>query len=147
MVEQLQLVSPLAALVLFAVWAMLLVITIGTWRFTQFLTGTVPKGGFNPGAPHGSDAYWRVNRAHLNAVENLPIFATMVLTGVALNVDAASFQLLANVVLLARVAQSLVHISSGAPLAVLIRFSFYLVQVFSMLAMAAIMLPATGFLR
>lgn len=137
-------VSPLAALILFAVWAMLLVITIGVWRFTQFLTGTVPKGGFNPGTQHGSDAYWRVNRAHLNAIENLPIFGAIVLGGVYLNVQEPLFQTLANVVLGARIVQSLIHISSGAQLMILLRFTFYLIQVLSMLAMAAIVLPAAG---
>jgi uncharacterized MAPEG superfamily protein len=135
---------PLVTLILFAVWTLLLVITIGTWRFTQFLTGTVPKGGFNPGAPHGSDAYWRVNRAHLNAVENLPIFAVVVFSGVYLSVQNPMFETLANVVLGARFVQSLIHISSGAQLMVLLRFTFYLIQVLSMLAMAAMVLPAAG---
>lgn len=140
----LPLFPPLATLILFAVWALLLVITIGVWRFTQFLTGTVPQGGFNPGAPHGSDAYWRVNRAHLNAVENLPIFGAVVLSGVVLNIQDPLFQTLANVVLAARVVQSVIHVSSGAQLMVLLRFTFYLIQVLSMLAMAAIVLPAAG---
>lgn len=142
--SELPLVSPIAALVLFAVWSMLLVSTIGVWRVTQVVTGTVPKGGFNPGAPHGGDAYWRLNRAHINAAENLPVFATVVLSGVFLQVGDPLFQLLANVVIVARIAQSLIHVSSGAQPVVLMRFTAYLVQVLSMLAMAAIDLNAAG---
>jgi len=140
----LPLISPAAALVLFAVWAMLLVTGIGLWRVTQVITGTVPKGGFNPGTPHGGDAYWRLNRAHMNTLENLPIFATVVLSGVYLQVQDPLFQLLANVVIVARVAQSLIHVSSGAQPVVLLRFTAFLVQTLSMLTMAAIDLNAAG---
>ena len=140
----LPLIPPVAALILFAVWAMLLVVTIGVWRVTQVITGTVPKGGFNPGTPHGGDAYWRLNRAHMNTLENLPIFATVVLGGVYLQVQDPLFQLLANVVIAARVAQSLIHVSSGAQPVVLMRFTAFLVQTLSMLTMAAIDLNAAG---
>ena len=140
----LPILPPLAALVLFAVWAMLLVSTIGLWRLTQALTGTVPKGGFVPGAPHGSDAYWRLNRAHMNAVENLPIFGAVVLSGVALNVQDALFQTLPTIVILARVAQTLIHVSSGAAIVVLFRFTAYLIQVIAMLTMAFCVLTAAG---
>lgn len=140
----LPLISPIAALVFFAVWAMLLVTSIGLWRLSLAITGAVPKGGFTSGAPHGGDAYWRVNRAHMNAVENLPIFATVVLSGLYLQVQEPLFQTLANVVIVARVAQTLIHISSGAQPVVLMRFTAYLVQVVSMLVMAVIDLKATG---
>lgn len=142
--SELPLVSPVAALVLFAVWAMLLVTSIGVWRVTQVITGSVPAGGFKPGAPHGTDAYWRLNRAHANAVENLPIFATVVISGMLLQVEDPLFVLLANVVIVARVAQSLIHISSGSAPVTLMRFTAFLVQVLSMFTMAAIDLNAAG---
>ena len=138
-------ISPIAALVLFAVWALLLVVSIGIWRVGQLLTGSVPKGGFTPGAQHGTDAYWRLNRAHANAVENLPIFGAVVLGGIALNVGDPMFQTLATIVLLARVAQSLIHISSGLQIVTLMRFTAYLVQVVCMLGLAVIDLRAAGF--
>ncbi len=135
---------PLTALILFAVWSLLLVSTIGIWRVTQLLTGRVPKGGFTPGAPHGGDAYWRLNRAHMNSVENLPVFGAIALSGVVLQVQDALFLTLPTVVIAARVVQSLVHIASGTQFAILIRFSFYLVQVLCMLAMAGCILATTG---
>ena len=140
----LPILPPLTALILFAVWSLLLVSTIGIWRVSQLLTGRVPKGGFTPGAPHGGDAYWRMNRAHMNSVENLPVFGALVLSGVALQVQDALFLMLPTVVIAARVAQSLVHIASGTQFAILIRFSFYLVQVLCMFAMAGCILATTG---
>ena len=85
--SELPILPPLTALILFAVWSLLLVSTIGIWRVSQLLTGRVPKGGFTPGAPHGGDAYWRMNRAHMNSVENLPVFGALVLSGVVLQVQ------------------------------------------------------------
>ena len=137
--------SPIAALVLFAAWGLLLVICIGTWRLGLALSGNAPKGGFTPGSPHGSDAYWRLNRAHLNVVENLPFFGAIVLGGAVLGDPSLVFQQLANVVLLARVVQTIIHVASGSQIAILLRFSAYLVQVFSMLAMAAMVLQSNGF--
>jgi hypothetical protein len=80
----------------------------------------------------------------MNTLENLPIFATVVLSGVYLQVQDPLFQLLANVVIVARVAQSLIHVSSGAQPVVLLRFTAFLVQTLSMLTMAAIDLNAAG---
>jgi uncharacterized MAPEG superfamily protein len=137
--------TPIAALLLFAVWGLLLVICIGSWRLGLALSGKAPKGGFTPGSPHGSDTYWRLNRAHLNVVENLPFFGVIVLGGEFLSVQAPLFQQLANIVLLARLAQTIIHVASGSQAAILMRFSAYLVQVFSMLFMASIVLQSAGF--
>jgi uncharacterized MAPEG superfamily protein len=136
--------SPIASLVLFAVWGLLLVISIGTWRLAMAVSGNVPQGGFNPGTPHGGAAYWRLNRAHMNVVENLPFFGAIVLGGMIANVQEPNFQMLASIVLLARIAQTIIHVTSGAQVAILLRFTAYLVQVFSMLGMAAMVLQATG---
>ena len=143
--DSLPVISPVAALVLFAIWTILLVTLIGVWRVGQLLTGSVPQGGFKPGTQHGSDTYWRLNRAHMNAVENLPIFATVVLAGLVLGVQDPMFQTLATVVLIARVAQSLIHISSGLQAVIMLRFMAYLVQVVAMLGLAVIDLKASGF--
>lgn len=142
--DALPVIPPLAALVLFALWTIVLVSLIGIWRVSQLLTGTVPKGGFNPGVQHGGDMYWRLNRAHMNAVENLPVFGTLVLAGVALGVQDPMFQMLATVVLLARVAQSLIHVSSGLQVVIMVRFMMYLVQIAAFVGLAMIDLRAAG---
>jgi uncharacterized MAPEG superfamily protein len=135
---------PLAALLLFAVWGLLLVISIGMWRLVQVATQGKGPGDFPAGTPHGSDAYWRLNRAHLNVSENLPFFGAVVLAGAYLQVQDLAFQVLPSVVLYARVAQSLIHVASGSRLAVTLRFICYLVQVLSILAMAAVILQSAG---
>lgn len=142
---ELALFTPIVALLLFAVWPLLLVMCIGLWRLALGSAGQIPPGGFPSGTPHGSDAYWRLNRAHLNTVENLPIFGALVLAGLHLQLAEPLFQTLTNVVVMARVGQTLTHLVSGSLPAVLVRFSFYVVQVLSMLAIAGLCLHAAGF--
>jgi uncharacterized MAPEG superfamily protein len=135
---------PLVALVLFAVWGLLLVIAIGVTRLAQVVTQGKGPGDCPAGTPHGSDTYWRLNRAHLNVTENLPFFGALVLSGLYLQVQGFAFEVLPSLILYARVAQSLIHVASGSRLAVTLRFTCYLVQVLSMLAMAAVILKAAG---
>lgn len=136
--------SPLAALVLFAVWGLLLVVSIGVSRMTQVIMQGKGPADFPAGTPHGGDTYWRLNRAHLNVTENLPFFAALVLSGTYLQVQDFAFQVLPSLILYARIAQSLIHVASGSRLAVSLRFTCYLVQVLAMLAMAAVILKAAG---
>jgi uncharacterized MAPEG superfamily protein len=84
---------------------------------------------FASGVPHGGDAYWRLNRAHLNCLENLPIFATVVLVATVAGIRAAILDTLARTFLAARVGQTLAHVSSGGVVAVNVRFTFFVVQV------------------
>lgn len=135
---------PLVALVLFAVWGLLLVIAIGLSRPVQVVTQGKGPGDFPAGTPHGSDAYWRLNRAHLNVTENLAFFGVLVLSGLYMQVQGFAFEVLPSLILYARIVQSLIHIVSGSRMAVTLRFICYLVQVLSMLAMAAVILKASG---
>ena len=52
---------------------------------------------FPASVPHGSDRYWRLNRAHLNCLEFLPMFAAVVLTGAVLGVTEGTVATLAEV--------------------------------------------------
>jgi len=123
----------LYCLVAFAAWACLLVTAIACARTFQVLTGKKRANEFPGGVQHGGDMYWRLNRAQVNTVENLPIFATLVLTAHLLHVDVT---LLAKIVIGARVAQSLIHISSGGVMAVTLRFTAYVIQVACFVVMA-----------
>jgi len=117
------------ALLGFVLWTMLLVmVTIGLPRITAVLSKRAPANSFNPNVPHGSERYQRSMRAHINCVENLPIFATLVLLGTSVGVPGSFFQLVAFAVLPARMLQSAVHIASGRNRAVLVRFVFFTVQ-------------------
>ena len=140
----LPIIPPVAALVLFAVWAMLLVVSIGIWRTSLVFVGQAKANSFPSGTQHGGDLYWRLNRAHLNAIENLPIFAVLVLSGAYLQVQSVSFQILPSLILYARVAQSLIHIASGSPIAVTLRFLAYGVQLISMFILAYVIGQAAG---
>jgi uncharacterized MAPEG superfamily protein len=119
---------PLLCLIGFAAWGVLLVLAIGAVRVIQVLTGKKRPNEFPGGVPHGGDSYWRLNRAHVNTMENLPIFASLVLVGTVARVATPSFETLPVVVLGARLAQSAFHISSGRSLVVNFRFTAYLTQ-------------------
>jgi uncharacterized MAPEG superfamily protein len=125
------------ALLGFTVWTIALVIGgIGATRIKLVLTKQARANSFDPRVPHGSERYQRSMRAHLNCVENLPIFAALVLLGTAHSMTDWHFQTAALAVLPARVLQSSVHIASGRNRAVLARFVFFSVQLICFLVMA-----------
>jgi hypothetical protein len=80
------------------------------------------------GVPHGSDAYWRVNRAHANAVENLVLVVPVFWLFYAVARPSPTVAWLPAIALGARIVQSLAHLSSGASPAVAVRFSGLMVQ-------------------
>ena len=134
--------SPLGCVVAFALWALVLVCVLAVVRGALVLTGRKRATEFPAGVQHGGDAYWRLNRAHLNTLENLPIFAALVLAGVAAHASSPLFRTLPQVIVGARVMQSLVHLSSGRAIAINVRFTFFLVQVVSMFMLAVEVLRA-----
>jgi uncharacterized MAPEG superfamily protein len=124
----------------FAVWTMLLVVVgIGLPRVTAIHRREASPSSFNPAVPHGSERYQRCMRAHLNCVENLPIYASLVLLGTVLSVPGMLFQVAALMVLPARIGQSLSHISSGRSRVVVVRFYFYVVQLVGFALMAGLL--------
>ena len=120
--------TPLWCLVGFAAWSIALVLSIGAVRVGRVLAGKQQANSFASGTPHGGDRYWRLNRAHLNSVENLPIFATLVLVGHVAGLHAGGYATAAVCVVCARVVQSIVHVSSNANLAVNLRFTAFCIQ-------------------
>ena len=119
----------------YTLWALLLVGTVAIWRAARVLKGEALANAFPSGQPHGSRRYWRLNRAHLNCVENLPIFAAVVLSGHLIGMTEPMFGVFSLVILAGRIAQSVIHVASGSPHAVQARFTAYLVQWACMLAM------------
>ena len=121
---------PVFMLLGFAAWTIgLLATTIGLYRWALIFSGRAPINGFRADQPEGAEWYKRAMRAHANCIENLPVFAAIVL---ALHVSGtggpvADFASIG--VLPARIMQSLVHVclpQTGAVVAG--RFSFLLVQ-------------------
>ena len=128
--------TPIYALMGFVFWTVFLVLAIGAARAAQVFGGKMAANAFPSGQQHGGDMYWRLNRAHMNCVENLALFAAVVLAGHVTGLTSGTFATLAEVYVFARVAQSLVHISSGSVMAVNARFGCFLVQVVCLLTMA-----------
>lgn len=135
-----ELSTPLTALVLYALWAMALVVGIALWRIAMVAKDGADPTTFPAGQKHGPDQYWRLNRAHLNTVENLPIFGAIILAGALAGHSTGMFGTLAVVTVSARIVQSLLHISSNAPMVVNLRFASLLVQIVCQVWMAAIIL-------
>ena len=119
---------PFWCLLGFLGWTLALLLALGAARGVPVLLGRVRANEFPSGVPHGSERYWRLNRAHLNCLENLPIFASLVLLAHLAGFASPTFDVLACAVLAARVGQSSVHLLSGSHAAVLARFSFFSVQ-------------------
>ena len=133
---------PVLMLVGFAAWTVLLLLaTVGVYRWNRILTGRVPIGGFRADRVEGADWYLRAMRAHANCVENLPVFGAIVFGLYAGNVAGALVNGLAVAVLVARIMQSLVHVSFVQTNAVAsVRFGFFTVQIVSFLWLTGILL-------
>ncbi|HEY1612970.1 MAG TPA: MAPEG family protein [Rhizomicrobium sp.] len=141
-----QFVAPASidALIFYALWAIALVLMVAADRTLLVLRGQAKIDSFTPGAPHGSDSYWRINRAHINTVENLPVFAAIVLSGWVVGQETLMFGRLATIVVVARIVQSLVHIASGKPRAIQLRFAALAVQIACEIWMAMLVLRTGG---
>jgi len=131
---------PVLALLGFAVWTLLVLFgSVGVYRWSHILLRGARLTDFPADAPEGADWYKRAMRAHANCVENLPVFAAIVVAIVATGVQSPALDTLALVVLAARVAQSLVHVSLEQSQAVTaVRFAFFLPPALAMLAMAGL---------
>lgn len=133
---------PIATLLGFAAWTLLLLLgTVGIWRWARILTGRMKLTEFPADQPHGSTGYRRAIRAHANCIENLPVFASIVLVLEVTATGSLLVDQLCVVILAARLAQSLVHITfSETSLFIGIRFSFFLVQILAMLTLIGLIL-------
>jgi len=129
---------PVWVLLGFAVWTLLLLLgTVGVYRWSRILTGRVPIRDFKADAVEGDDWYKRAMRAHANCVENLPVLAAIVVALQASGTTGRSVDGAALLVLAARIPQSLVHVcfvQNNA--AVSVRFAFFLPQILACLYLA-----------
>lgn len=130
----------------FATWTVLLMLaTIGIYRWSRILTGRVPIGNFRADQVEGADWYKRSMRAHANCIENLPIFGAIVFALYIGNVANATVNVLAVTILAARIMQSLVHVSLVQTNTVVsVRFGFFFVQIVSYLWLIAIIVANLG---
>jgi uncharacterized MAPEG superfamily protein len=121
----------------FATWTVLLLMgTVGIYRWVEILRGRKRIGAFPSDQVEGDDWYRRSMRAHANCIENLPVFGAIVLALYASGVAGPAVDRLSMAVLAARVVQSTVHVSHAQTDAfVSVRFSFFCVQLVAFLAL------------
>ena len=124
----------------YVLWTIVLAIIVVSARGLAVLNGTCAVNEFKSGVPHGSDRYWQLNRVHMNAVENLPLFGAVVLAGVVTGADTATFLNVAWLAAFARIAQSTIHMISTSKIAVWLRVTAFSVQLGSFGVMAILVL-------
>ncbi|MBA1148813.1 MAPEG family protein [Ectothiorhodospiraceae bacterium WFHF3C12] len=136
---------PVLVLLLFAGWTLLsMVVTVGSYRWARILTGTNELVEFSEYRIEGRPWYKRALRAHANCVENLPVYGAIVLAIIATGAGGAILDVLAVVFIIARVAQTSVHVAfDHSNVAGATRFAFYLVQVICMVWMGIVVAGET----
>ncbi|MDH5737085.1 MAG: MAPEG family protein [Gammaproteobacteria bacterium] len=124
------------ALTGFTLWTILLTLLLVGIRGYNSNNGA--KIALNNFSPTGSDMPGfgqRVTRAHLNCLESLPVFASLVLVA-GLTGQLGMMESTVMIVLYARLAQSIVHMISTSVPMVLIRALLFALQVLLMLCYA-----------
>jgi uncharacterized MAPEG superfamily protein len=119
--------NSLIALLGFAAWTLLLLGSIAMLRSYYTLIGERRANGFAVSGEDVSHFSGRLCRAHANCYENLPAF-TAIIAVAALSGNAAITDPLALWLLAARIAQTTTHLISTRNRAVILRFSFLMVQ-------------------
>lgn len=120
--------SPSAlALVGYVAWTVFLAMWILGFRTWLTLSKQRRANDFKPSGEDVSPFSGRLCRAHANCYENLAIFASLILIAMVTGNDAITDPL-ARWVLTARVAQSLVHLTSTSEIAVSLRAGLFIVQ-------------------
>ena len=131
---------PMWMLLGFSTWTLLLLMaTVGVYRWVRILFLNVPIASFQSDQLEGEDWYRRGTRAHANCVENLPVFGVIVFVISALGIDGPAVNDLSIIVLIARVCQSLVHVAHvQTNTFVAVRFAFFFVQLVCFLVLMVI---------
>jgi uncharacterized MAPEG superfamily protein len=126
---------PLSTLLGFALWTLIILMaTVGVHRWSLILRGRAQIHAFPPDASSGPDWYRRATRAHLNCIENLPVYASIVVVLSQVGVDGRFVDALCCIVLVARIFQTSVHVGFEQTARVVsVRFGFFTIQLVSML--------------
>lgn len=116
------------ALLLFAGWTLVLMFLYVGRRVVLVLAMKKPANSWIRGQPNDDPPFIvRAHHAHLNALENLPVFAAIVLSALALG-KASVVDPVAPYVLYARLAQSAIHLMGTSHWLVFIRANFLVIQ-------------------
>jgi len=140
--------TALWTVIAFAAWTLLIMgFGIGTRRWYSILFGRAELTSFPGDTPHGDVAYRRVVRAHANCIENLPVYAAIVLSAEALSVVPAYMDALAVGVIACRIVQSSIHmLLPETNRTVAVRFSFFFAQ-YAAMSWMIVSIAALGIAR
>ena len=121
-------------LVAFAAWTLLVLMAgVGIQRWYLIISRQAAMASFPGDVPHGSPAYRRAVRAHANCVENLPVYAAIVLAAEVAHLIPPHMDQLALVVIVCRIVQSCIHmLLPETNSTVAVRFTFFCVQYVAM---------------
>lgn len=118
----------LQALIGFTAWTLLLVLVIFAWRGIEIVINGKKADSWTRGKDVAAPGLIRrIEHAHVNCLENLPIFAVIVLAAAAMGKSAVT-EPYAMVVLYARLAQSLTHMVGVSHWLVMLRATFWAIQ-------------------
>ena len=122
----------------FAVWTLMILCgTIGIYRWSMILAGRAKVSHWRADELQGDDRYRRAMRAHMNCVENLPVYAAIVVCMTAAGANGPLVDLLSVVLLAARILQTTTHVAFRQNDRVAsMRFGFFFVQVLCLSVMA-----------
>src|SRR5690606_34060281 len=99
-------IKPLIVYVAWTVFVGILVISI---RTAKVLMGKKKSNEFPAWEKHGEGFYWRLQRSHVNCLENLPIFATLCIISVMTIMNNATFTSIAWIAVGGRLFQTFSH--------------------------------------
>ena len=131
---------PVLVLLAFAAWTLLTLFgSVGVYRWSRILTGRACIAEWRADLPQGSEWYQRAMRAHMNCVENLPVYAAIVVALVATSVQSLAIDGLAVTMLAARIGQTVTHIvMPPTNAAAILRFALFFLQASCIIAMGVI---------
>ena len=121
----------------FAGWTLAMLFgTIGVYRWSGILTGRARISEWRADTPQGSERYRRAMRAHLNCVENLPVYGAIVFCASAAGARGVFLDALALAFMAAQICQTIVHIAfAPSDFVASMRFALFFVQAVCMVAM------------
>ena len=136
---------PVWVLLGFAAWTLLILFaTVGVYRWSRILTGRTAIATWRADEQQGGEWYRRAMRAHINCLENLPIYTAIVVALLAVRVTSPILDGLAITILVARICQSSIHLLlEQTNMVAGIRFAFYFLQAISMIAMGILVAIST----
>ncbi len=126
---------PLWVLLGFAAWTLVTLMCSGTYRWSLILTGRASISEWRADKLQGSPWYQRAMRAHMNCIENLPVYTAVTVVLVGTGITGDLIDVLCVTLLVARVCQTLVHLGpEQTNTVVAIRFTFFAVQAIAMIS-------------